>query len=68
MVGFPLRQFFPAYEKVQKQLNYKDENTSGDLKKLRKIFGPPAILIRNFSYNVNHGALSDKYLQSIKVG
>ena len=42
--------------------------TSGDLKKLRKIFGPPAILIRNFSYYVNHGALNDKYLQSIKVG
>ena len=44
------------------------ESTSGDLKKLRKIFGPPAILIRNFSYYVNHGALSDKYLQSIKLG
>ena len=26
MIGYPIHQFFPGYEKVESQLNYKDEN------------------------------------------
>ena len=26
MVGYPIRLFFPKYERVVKQLNFKDEN------------------------------------------
>ena len=45
MIGYPIHQFFPGYEKVERQLNYKDEN-------LNDMFVNKTQMLENFKFDM----------------